>query len=116
MPLIRIQTPIAPDSDRVESLLATLSGKLSTQLGKPESYIMTAFEPGVAMTFGGSSDPTCFVEIKSVGTMSPDQTRAMSADFCETIEAEIGIPKQRTYIEFADARGAMWGWNGRTFG
>ncbi|MHC5831224.1 MAG: phenylpyruvate tautomerase MIF-related protein, partial [Nostoc sp.] len=26
------------------------------------------------------------------------------------------VPKNRIYIEFADAKGAMWGWNGKTFG
>jgi phenylpyruvate tautomerase PptA (4-oxalocrotonate tautomerase family) len=117
MPLIKVQTSMpAPEKDAVEAMLKQLSASLAKHLGKPESYVMTSFEPDVAMTFAGTTDPTCFVEIKSVGTMSSTQTRAMSEDFCQQINAALGIPQNRTYIEFADARGAMWGWNGSTFG
>lgn len=117
MPLIKVQTSIAaPDKSQVDSLLKQLSASLAKHTSKPESYVMTAFEPEVAMTFGGTSDPTCYIEIKSVGTMSSAQTKAMSQDFSQQIEQALGIPANRTYIEFADARGAMWGWNGSTFG
>jgi len=97
-------------------MLKTLSASLAQHLGKPESYIMTAFQPNVAMTFAGTTDPVCYVEIKSVGTMSSAQTQAMSQDFCQKIEQALGVPANRTYIEFANAAGAMWGWNGKTFG
>jgi phenylpyruvate tautomerase PptA (4-oxalocrotonate tautomerase family) len=56
------------------------------------------------------------LEIKSIGTMKPDQTAAMSQDFCQQINQTLGVPKNRIYIEFADAKDAMWGWNGTTFG
>jgi len=116
MPLIKVQTSIeAPDKSQVDSLLKDLSASLSQHLGKPESYIMTAFEAGVPMTFAGTTDPVCYIEIKSVGTMG-SKTKAMSEAFCSQIEGALGVPKNRTYIEFADAAGAMWGWNGTTFG
>jgi phenylpyruvate tautomerase len=63
-----------------------------------------------------TTEPVCHIEIKSVGTMSPDQTRTMSQDFCQQITEKLGVRGDRTYIEFADAKGAMWGWNGSTFG
>ena len=116
MPLIKVQTSLpAPAKAEVESMLKDLSGSLANHLGKPESYVMTAFEGDVPMTFAGSTDPVCYIEIKSVGTMGA-KTKAMSQDFCTKIEAALGVPKNRTYIEFADAVGAMWGWNGTTFG
>ena len=116
MPLIKVQTSIpAPAKADVEALLKQLSSSLATHLGKPESYVMTAFEGDIPMTFAGSTDPVCYVEIKSVGTMGA-KTKAMSQDFCTQIETTLGVPKNRTYIEFADAAGAMWGWNGSTFG
>ncbi|MCG6134946.1 MAG: phenylpyruvate tautomerase MIF-related protein [Nostoc sp. LLA-1] len=117
MPLIKVQTSVsAPEKTEVEAMLKNLSGKLAKHLGKPESYVMTAFEAGVPMTFAGTTDPVCYIEIKSVGTMKPDQTKAMSQDFCQEINQSLGVPTNRTYIEFADAKGAMWGWNGATFG
>lgn len=116
MPLIKVQTSLsAPAKDDVESMLLSLSSKLASHLSKPESYVMTAFEPDVAMTFAGTTDPVCYVEIKSVGTMG-DRTRTMSEDFCSDISETLGVDKNRIYIEFSDAKGSMWGWNGRTFG
>ncbi|WP_035990905.1 phenylpyruvate tautomerase MIF-related protein [Leptolyngbya sp. KIOST-1] len=117
MPLIKVQTSIdSPDQTQVESLLKDLSASLATHLGKPESYVMTAFEAGVPMTFAGTTEPVCYVEIKSVGTMGSAKTSTMSQEFCAQLESALGVPKNRIYIEFADAQGAMWGWNGGTFG
>lgn len=116
MPLIKVQTSVAtPEKSTVESLLKDLSASLAKHLDKPESYVMTAFEPNIAMTFAGTIDPVCYIEIKSIGTMSPNQTKAMSQDFCQKVNQVLGVPTNRTYIEFADAKGAMWGWNGSTF-
>jgi len=117
MPLIKIQTSVAPpEKSSIESMLKDLSSSLAAHLGKPESYVMTAFEADVPMTFAGTTEPVCYIEIKSVGTMGGTKTKAMSADFCSKVESALGVPKSRTYIEFADAPGAMWGWNGATFG
>jgi phenylpyruvate tautomerase PptA (4-oxalocrotonate tautomerase family) len=117
MPLIKVQTSVAaPEPTAVEGILKILSAKLAQHLGKPESYVMTVFEPDVVMTFAGTVEPVCYVEVKSVGTMSPAQTQAMSQDFCQTLTKKLAVPINRIYIEFADAKGAMWGWNGSTFG
>ena len=117
MPLIKVQTSAAaPEKSTVETMLRSLSGSLSQHLGKPESYVMTAFEAEIPMTFAGTSAPACYIEIKSVGSMKPEQTQAMSQDFCQQINQALGIDQNRVYIEFADAKGYMWGWNGSTFG
>lgn len=117
MPLIKVQTSVSsPDKTGVESLLQSLSASLAKHLGKPESYVMTAFESEVSMTFAGTFEPVCYIEIKNIGTMNPNLTKAMSQDFCTEINQQLGVPKNRIYIEFADAKGYMWGWNGSTFG
>ncbi len=117
MPLIKVQTSVEPfEKAQVDGLLKNLSTSLAKHVDKPESYVMTAFEPGVVMTFGGTFDPVCYVEVKNVGGMSPAQTKAMSQDFCQQISETLGVPTNRIYIEFAEAKGAMWGWNGSTFG
>ncbi|NJK54254.1 MAG: hypothetical protein HC936_18450 [Leptolyngbyaceae cyanobacterium SU_3_3] len=116
MPLIKVQTSIAPNAATSEAMLKQLSASLARHTGKPESYVMTMIEPGVKMTFGGTSDPTCYIEIKSVGSMTSAQTKAMSQDFCQQVNHELGVALDRIYIEFADAKGSMWGWNGSTFG
>jgi phenylpyruvate tautomerase len=117
MPLIKVQTSVdTPEAATVEGLLKILSSLVAKHLSKPESYVMTAFEPGIAMTFAGTTEPVCYVEIKSVGNMSPAQTKAMSQDFCQVINEKLGVPTNRIYLEFADAKGSMWGWNSSTFG
>ena len=116
MPLIKVQSSSQPEKSAVETLLTNLSAKLAQHIGKPESYVMTAFEGDVPMTFGGTADPACYVEIKSVGTMSSEQTKKMSQDFCTQISDKLDVPANRIYIEFADAKGYMWGWNKSTFG
>lgn len=117
MPLIKVQTSVdTPAPNTVEELLKDLSQSLAQHLGKPESYVMTAFESGIPMTFAGTTDPTCYIEIKSVGTMGGQKTQAMSQDFCSKVQTALGVPSNRTYIDFNDSQGAMWGWNGSTFG
>ena len=117
MPLIKVQSSVSqPEKSNIESLLTDLSAKLAQHLGKPESYVMTAFDADVPMTFGGTLDPACYVEIKSVGIMSSAQTKQMSQDFCSQISDRLAVPSDRIYIEFADAKGYQWGWNHSTFG
>lgn len=117
MPLIKVQTSLSsPEQADVDGLLKRLSAGLAKHTGKPESYVMTAFEPNVRMTFGGTFDPVCYIEVKSVGSMSSAQTSAMSQEFCQQVNQALGVPVNRVYIEFADAKGYMWGWNGSTFG
>jgi phenylpyruvate tautomerase PptA (4-oxalocrotonate tautomerase family) len=116
MPLVKVQTSVQPtDVDR-DTLLKRLSQQTAALLGKPESYVMTLLEPGLSMTFAGTPDPVCYIELKSIGKLTPDQTRRISQEFCTLIETALGVPAKRTYIEFADAQGYLWGWNGSTFG
>ncbi len=117
MPLIKVQTSTpAPEKSQLEMMLKSLSANLAQHLSKPESYIMTAFEPDITMTFGSTTEPTCYIETKSVGMMSPTQTKSISQNFCQQIAQALKVPENRIYIEFADAKGSMWGWNSSTFG
>ncbi len=115
MPLIKVQTSVSqPQKSEVEALLKDLSATLANGLSKPESYVMTAFEADVPMTFAGTTDPVCYMEIKSIG-LPANQTKPLSQDFCQKINKLLDIPLDRIYIEFADAPRHMWGWNGTTF-
>ena len=112
LPLINLRTSLPEIANHTE-LLQELSSTLAQQTGKPEMYVMTLLETGVSMTFGGGTDPSAFVEIKSIGSLRPP---AMSAAFCELISARTGIPADRIYIQFEDVAAGSWGWDGRTFG
>ena len=112
MPLINLRTNVSDDQVS-DALLKKLSAALASATGKPESYVMTLLDFGVPMTFAGTNDPCAYVEIKSIGALTPPE---MSDRFCELIKASLGIPKDRIYIGFDDVSASHWGWNGRTFG
>ena len=112
MPLIKVQTSL-PNSKNHKEILEVLSNELSQLTGKSENYVMTILETNVAMSFGGSDDPSCYVEIKSIGSIKQDK---MSESFCRLISNKLDIPPNRIYISFEDVDGQNWGFNGRTFG
>ena len=117
MPLIHVKTSAkAPERPQIDAFLKELSQELATQLKKPEAYVMTLFQGELPMTFAGTLEPACFIEIKSIGTMSAAQTKSMSQAFCRRVESRLGVSPGRTYIEFNDAKGYLWGFNGETFG
>ena len=112
MPLINVKTSL-PNIENSEQLLRNLSKELSNLTGKPEQFVMTLLQTKVPMTFAGTTEPCCYVEIKSIGSI--DSSR-MAEAFCTLIETITGIPSQRIYIGFEDVPAKLWGWNGRTFG
>jgi phenylpyruvate tautomerase len=116
MPLIRIVTSVpAGAASATNALLRDLSALLARELRKPESYVMTCLEPQAHMTFGGTDAPTCYAEVKNVGTLAPETTARLSAAVTERLASALGVPADRIYIEFGDARPHMWSHGGSTF-
>jgi hypothetical protein len=116
MPLIQVFTSAATPADGAQVLLGELSKLAAARFGKPERWVMTCLVPGLPMTFGGDRAPAALVAVKNVGTMTGEDTEALSRGICERVSKALAVPFDRIYIEFADAVGAMWGWNGETFG
>ena len=114
MPFVKIQSNVELDDARRETLLKAVSSLTANELGKPERYVMVAIEPTTPMLFAGSSAPTCYLELKSIG-LPEAKTGALSNALSTEIEKQLGVTKDRVYIEFADAPRKMWGWNGGTF-
>jgi phenylpyruvate tautomerase PptA (4-oxalocrotonate tautomerase family) len=115
MPFLRIVTSATPPEKSRAPLLGELSKFVSEKLRKPESYVMTSLVTDATMTFAGTGDPACFVELKNVGTFTPKETRDLSASLCERLETALGVPASRIYIEFTNAQGHLWGHDGETF-
>lgn len=114
MPYLSIQTNISVSADDSQSLLGRASQLTAEQLGKPESYVMVAIHAPVPMMFAGSDAPAAYLELKSIG-LPEDNTKLLSQALCGLIQKELGIEKDRIYIEFSNAGRHMWGWNGTTF-
>jgi len=113
MPVLIITTN-APIADIDAAGLKRISESLASLLGKPESYIMVMASHQDKMLFAGSSEPTAYLELKSIG-LPEDQTASLSAKLCELVEDLLGIARNRIYIEFSNAKRHLFGWNGGTF-
>src|SRR5689334_9667907 len=112
MPLLQVFTSSPPaDPAGRSALLRELSGAMSGYFGKPERWVMTCIVPIQGMTFGGTEEPCCFAAVKNIGKMTPEQTRAISADLCGRLSRGLGVPSARIYIDFADAVDYLWGFD-----
>jgi phenylpyruvate tautomerase PptA (4-oxalocrotonate tautomerase family) len=117
MPLITVHTSAEPPSSADSAtLLRELSSTLARVLGKPEAYVMTCLVPQSRMTFAGSSEPSCLVEVRSIGGLSNKSARALSEATCKLVHERLGVPPDRTYILCADVQAHLWGFDGATFG
>ena len=114
MPLLKIQTNQSRGETEISGLMKKASSLVAAELGKPESYVMIAFEPPHPMLFAGSDDPLAYLELKSIG-LPEEQTKNLSARLSQLISNELKVPAERIYIEFSNAPRKMWGWNGGTF-
>lgn len=114
MPYLLIRTNREIPAAEHQPLLARCSAAVAEALGKPERYVMVSLEAGQPMLFAAESSPCAYLELKSIG-LPDSRTAELSARLSELIGAELDIPSDRLYIEFADAARHMWGWNGGTF-
>ena len=116
MPLMILRTNATVTDQRAKTLLAECSKKVASLTGKPEAYVMTLFGRVGAMTMAGTDAPACLVEIRGVGKMSGEQTKAISRALCGVLAEALGVESRRIYLNFMDVTGSMWGWDGDTFG
>lgn len=114
MPLLQILTNQKLDAAQQSDLLRSASQRVAGLLGKPERYVMVAYEHNPHMLFAGSDAPLAYLELKSIG-LPGSKTGELSKGLCELLQQQLDIAADRVYIEFADAPRNMWGWDGGTF-
>lgn len=111
MPLINITTSkIIQDKKK---LLKGSSKLLSELTNKPEKFVMVILNDSSSMYFSEKETASCFVEIKSIGSLEP---QIFAESISEYLSIELEIPIERIYINFQDVQSSMWAWNGKTFG
>jgi phenylpyruvate tautomerase PptA (4-oxalocrotonate tautomerase family) len=117
MPYLRIETNAEQLNEQTEqeAVMSELTDLLSSLLGKSRDYVQVFLQPGVPMMFGGSSDPTAFVELRSLG-LDSGRCADLSASLCQWISSRLRVDPRRVYIAMSDWPREQWGWNGRTFG
>jgi len=113
MPFIQVNTSSKSVLEDDALLQNDISKMVAELTGKSEDYVMTMIQSDIKMTFAGSDEPSCFIKVKSIGSLSPS---SMSKSLCELIASKTNISTSRIYIEFTDVKASNWGFNGTTFG
>ena len=110
MPYINLSTS-AKVKDK-EKLLEEISILISSLTNKSKRFVMAKIDDNCQMYFDDIT-PSCFLEIKSIGSLKPSD---MAKPISEFIYEKMGIPLDRIYISFEDVPASLWAWNGRMFG
>ena len=110
MPYINISTS-AKVNDK-ENLLEEISILISSVTNKSRRFVMAKLDDNCKMYFD-DENPSCFLEIKSIGSLNPSE---MAKPISSFVHEKMGIPMDKIYISFEDVPASMWAWNGSTFG
>ena len=110
MPYINVTTSVKIDNK--EKLLKEISILISCLTNKSKRFVMAKIDDNCLMYFDDET-PSCFLEIKSIGSLNPSEMAKPISDF---VYEKMGIPIDRIYISFQDVPASFWAWNGRTFG
>jgi phenylpyruvate tautomerase len=114
MPYLSIDTNQTIDEATTQEIMKKASSLIAGLLGKPESYVMISIKPGTPLTFAGTNDPAAFVRLKNIG-LPKDRCTELSEKICGFIDQELGVPKDRVFIDFKALERNLFGWNGKTF-
>ena len=113
MPYLKIKTSKPVTDATRQTLLKKASQLVARELSKPEQYMMVSLEPASPMIFAGSLEPAVHLDLRAIG-LPTAKTGDLARLLCELVEAELGIGKDRVFINFTDFPGDHWGWNGDT--
>ena len=110
MPYINVSTTAKVDDKK--KLLEEISILISSLTNKSKRFVMAKLDDSCHLYFDNKT-PSCFVEIKSIGSLNPSVMAKPISDF---VYKKMGIPIDRIYISFEDVPASLWAWNGKTFG
>lgn len=116
MPFIRLETNQRLSDEKRAALCAALSRTCAETIGKPERYVMAVVHEGSTMLQGGAPGPAAFVEVRSIGGLTPQVNKALSARICKLLAETLEIPGNRVNLNLIDVPGESWGFDGSTYG
>ncbi|MBI5502531.1 MAG: ABC transporter substrate-binding protein [Deltaproteobacteria bacterium] len=116
MPLIRMETSKHLEEAQRDEICRQLSLIAAEIVGKPEEYVQAIVSrDACVIRHGGTAGDAAFVEVRSIGGLTPKVNAALAARVCELLGRH-GIPPARIYLNFVDVRATHWGHDGSTFG
>lgn len=115
MPFLKITSSVDIPTDKRDQFLAAVSRTVADATGKPERYMMVAWESG-SILFAGRTGPAAFVDVRAIGGLTPEVNATISAQVCALILKWLNVPGERVYLTFIDVPATQWGNDGKTFG
>jgi len=115
MPFLKITSSVEIPADKRDQLLAAVSKAVAEVTGKPERYMMVAWEAG-SILFAGKAGPGAFVDVRAIGGLTPEVNGKISAQVCALLQKWLNVPGDRIYLTFMDVPATHWGHHGTTFG
>lgn len=67
-------------------------------------YVMIVLKGSVPMSFGGTEQPAAYGELVSIGGLSPDVNKKLSAAISAILETKLSVPKSRFFLKFYDTK------------
>lgn len=114
MPCLQVRTNVKLTEEQKQKACLDLSKIVAQLTGKPEAYVMVMVQE-CAMSFAGSADPCCFMDLRSIGCISKAQNKKHSATLTKYVADNFKVAENRVYISFANVKGEDWGYGGDTF-
>ena len=115
MPTVKLTISQKFEREDKENLAVEISNIVAKELNKPLSVTQAIVADDAIVSFGGNFiAPSAFIVVMSIGGLTPDACKRLSAAFSELL-AKYGVSSQRIYINFSEKRGQEWGWNSTIF-
>lgn len=67
-------------------------------------YVMIVLKGSVPISFGGTEQPAAYGELVSIGGLSPDVNKKLSAAIAAILESKLSVPKSRFFLKFYDTK------------
>ncbi|KAF5953689.1 hypothetical protein HYC85_006545 [Camellia sinensis] len=67
-------------------------------------YVMIGLKDSVPIAFGGTEEPAAYGELVSIGGLTPDVNKNLSAVFSTILETKLSVPTSRFFLKFYDTK------------
>ncbi|KAJ0027989.1 hypothetical protein Pint_34954 [Pistacia integerrima] len=104
MPCLNLSTNVNLDGVDTSSILSEATSSVASIIGKPEAYVMVVLKGSVPIAFGGTEQPAAYGELVSIGGLSPDVNKKLSAAIADILEKKLSVPKSRYFLKFYDTK------------
>ncbi|GFP92784.1 macrophage migration inhibitory factor homolog [Phtheirospermum japonicum] len=95
MPCLNLSTNVSLEGVDTSAILSEASSAVAKIIGKPEAYVMIVLKGSVPIAFGGTEQPAAYGELVSIGGLTSDVNKKLSAAIANVLENKLSIPKSR---------------------